>query len=48
MICPSPPEDDFNVAIVVFIVLAALFFGMAGIGKPEKTPETPEASQPKL
>lgn len=45
MICPAPPDDDFNVGIVVFIVVAALLFGLAASRNADRKPEKAETSE---
>jgi hypothetical protein len=45
VICPAPPDDDFNVALVVFIVVAALFFGLTRREDRDKAPERPVAEE---
>jgi hypothetical protein len=42
MICPSPPDDDFNVAFVVILAIAVIVFGYAKT--LEQEPPAAEAS----
>jgi hypothetical protein len=42
MICPAPPDEDFNVFLLVIVVVIAMLFGLAR-NETGKTAEKPEA-----
>jgi len=47
MICPAPPDEDFNVFLLALVVVIAMLFGLARKNETDKTAEKPDVVENK-